>query len=91
MFQGCFLYNKKGPCYIWQPEIVIERKKAQAVINKLNKELKPCMREEWELNMGIRRIGLRNLPGLKLGWKFTKVTGKLVRNQGYGGINWWRY
>ena len=87
MFQGCFLYNKKGPYYIQQLEIAVERKKAQAVINKLNKELKPYMREEWELNIGIRRIGLRNRPRLKPGWKFTKATGKLVRNQGYGGIN----
>ena len=91
MFWGCFSYDKKGPCHIWQPETATERKKAQAVINKLNKELKPRMREEWELNTGIRRMGLRNLPGPKPGWRFTEATGKLVRNQGHGGIDWWRY
>ena len=91
MFQGCFLYNKKGPCHIQQLETAIEWKKAQAIINKLNKELKPYIQEEWELNTGTRRMGLRNRPGLKPKWKFTEVTGKLVRNQGYGGIDWWRY
>ena len=91
MFWGCFSYNKKGPCHIWQPETAAERKKAQAVIDKLNKELEPRMREEWELNTGIRRMGLRNRPGPKPGWKFTEATGKLVQNQGYGGIDWWRY
>ena len=91
MFWGCFLYDKKGPYYIWQLETAAERKNAQAVIDKLNEELEPRMREEWELNTGIRRIGLRNRPGLKPGWKFTEVTGKLVRNQGHGGIDWWRY
>lgn len=91
MFWGCFLYDKKGPCHIWQLETATERKKAQAVIDKLNEELEPRMREEWELNTGIRWMGLRNLPGPKLGWRFTEATGKLVRNQGHGGIDWWRY
>ena len=47
------------------------------------------MREEWELNTGIQRMRLRNLPRPKPGWKFTEATGKLVRNQGHGGIEWW--
>ena len=28
MFWGCFSYDKKGPCHIWQPETAVERKKA---------------------------------------------------------------
>ena len=91
MFWGCFSYNKKGPCHIWQLEIAAERKKAQAAIDKLNEELKPHMQQEWELNTGTRRIGLRNRPRPKLKWKFTEATGKLVQNQGHRGIDWWQY
>ena len=91
MFWGCFSYDKKGPYYIWQLETAAERKKAQDAIDKLNTELKPRMQQEQELNIGVKRIRLRNLSGPKPKWKFTKVTGKLVRNIGYRGVNQWRY
>ncbi len=37
-------------------------------------------------HMNIRR----NTPGKKPEWKFTKKTGKLVRD-GQGGVDWYRY
>jgi hypothetical protein len=39
----------------------------------------------------MRRMGLRNLPGKRPEWKFTKKTGKLVREAKKGGIDWYRY
>jgi hypothetical protein len=50
MFWGCFLYDKKGLCHIWKPEIKIERAAVQEEIDKLNKELELILCQEWELN-----------------------------------------
>ncbi|KAG5743841.1 hypothetical protein H9Q70_013451 [Fusarium xylarioides] len=77
MFWGAFSYDKKA--------------EAQKAINKINAELKPLMKEKWELTNGLRRLGLRNLPGKKPEWKWKKETGKLVREGKKGGIDWWRY
>ena len=41
MFWGCFTYDKKGPCYVWALETIVEKRKAQAKIDKLNIELEP--------------------------------------------------
>jgi len=60
MFWGCFSYDKKGPYHIWQPETATERKKAELSLTKLNEELEPIMQEQWELNIGIERLGLQN-------------------------------
>jgi len=32
MFWGCFSFDKKGPCYIWEDETLKERKEADAWI-----------------------------------------------------------
>jgi hypothetical protein len=86
MFWGCFTYNKIGPCYIWKREIAAEKKAAQIEINKLNEVLELEIRNNWELTNGVRRLGLRPKPGPKLTWRFTKDTGKLVRD-GKGGVD----
>ena len=39
----------------------------------------------------MHRIGLRNKPGTKPQWRWTKETGKAVREGKKGGIDWWRY
>ncbi|KAK2471400.1 hypothetical protein H9L39_17631 [Fusarium oxysporum f. sp. albedinis] len=39
----------------------------------------------------MRKVGLRNLPGKKPEWKWNEKNGKLVRKEGKGGIDWWRY
>ena len=90
IFQGYFSYNKKGPFYIWQPETATERKKADIALAKLNKELEPIMRTQWELNIGMARMGLRNQRGKKPQWKWNKENGKLTRGKGKG-IDWYRY
>jgi hypothetical protein len=91
MFWACFSYDTKGPCHIWKKETPAEKKAAQRAIDEMNEELEPRCREEWELNTAMRRVGLRNKPGVKPQWNWTKESGKLVRETGKGGIDWWRY
>jgi Transposase len=90
MFWGAFTYEKKGPFHCWASETAKEKKAATEAVEILNKELEPLMREQWELNNGMRRLGLRNLPGKKPEWKWKKENGKLTRGS-KGGIDWWRY
>ncbi|KAK6857764.1 hypothetical protein PG995_005463 [Apiospora arundinis] len=65
MFWGCFTYNRKGPCHAWGPETAAQRKAANAAIAALNEELELVKQAEWELENGMERLGLRNLPGRK--------------------------
>ena len=90
MFWGSFSYDRKGPCHIWKPETAQERKIAERQLNAMNAELEPILREEWELNMEMARLGLRGQRGKKPQWKWDKKHGKLVR-ESKGGIDWWRY
>jgi len=90
MFWGCFSYKKKGPCYCWKPETKKDKELSQKLIGEINKELEPILYTEWELEIGMKRVGLRNKPGKLPTWKFSKKTGKLVRGEGTG-IDWWRY
>jgi len=90
MFWGSFTYDRKGPYHCWLPEKKDEKKKAEKEIAKLNEELEPMMKENWELQNGMRRLELRNLPGPKPKWRWTTKNGKLTR-KGTGGIDWWRY
>ncbi|KAI1514453.1 hypothetical protein KJE20_07590 [Pyrenophora tritici-repentis] len=90
MFWGCFSYDKKGLCHVYQPETKTEKEDAAQKIEQLNAELKPIQREEWELSESMRRTGLRNKSGRKPQWRWTENTGKLVRTSG-GGVDWWRY
>ena len=90
MFWGCFTYDKKGPCHIWQPETAQEKKQAEKDLEEWNALLEPKLREEWELEIGISRLALRNRPGRKPQWKWDQKHGKLVRRKG-NGIDWYRY
>ena len=90
MFWGCFTYDRKGPCHAWIPETAAQRKAADIAIQALNDELEPMKRQEWELDNGMGRMGLRNKPGRKPKWKWDEKHGKLTRSGG-SGIDWWRY
>jgi transposase len=69
IFWGSFSYDRKGPCYCWRPETAQEKREADIQIARLNEELEPIMKEKWELENGIRRLNLRQLPGLKPTWR----------------------
>ncbi len=91
MFWGCFTYDRKGPCHIWEPETAQEKKAAEEELTLLNKLREPEYRQRWELENGIQPMGLRNKPGRKPQWQWSKKTGKLVRDAKGGGIDWYRY
>ena len=90
MFWGSFTYDQKGPCHCFLPEIVKEKQAAERHLKALNKAVEPELRANWELETAMNRLGLRNRPGRKPKWKFTKKNGFLVR-EGKGGIDWYRY
>lgn len=90
MFWGCFTYNKKGPCHCQTPETKKEKEDSITRIEELNKELEPLMKEQWELNTSMHRLGLRNKPGPQPEWKWNKKNGKVGRGKG-SGIDWYRY
>ncbi len=91
MFWGCFSYDKKGPYHIWRTETAKEKKACAEDLAAINKALEPECKLAWEMETGIRRLGLRNLPGKKPEWHFTAKTGKVTIEGKKGGITWYRY
>lgn len=91
MFWGCFSYEKKGPYHCWCPETAQEKQQATKTIDKLNEELEPIMKEQWELSTAMKRLDLRQLPGRKPQWRWNQKSGKLGRRSTKGGIDWYRY
>ena len=49
---------------------------------KINAELEPIAKAEWEINTVMRRTGLCNFGGKKPVWKWDKRHGKLTRGDG---------
>ena len=58
MFQGSFIYNRKGPYYIQALEIKIEYSITTTELIKINTKLEATVKKEQELTIAIRRIGL---------------------------------
>ena len=90
MFWGCFSYDRKGPAYCWSPETVREKKAADEVIANMNDTLEAAAKEKWELENGMKRLKLRQLPGKKPVWHWNQKNGKLARRKG-AGIDWYQY
>ena len=92
MFQGCFSYDQKGPCYIQEEETAKEKKEAKEYIDRENKKNESTKREEQELETAIRRVRIaRNIGGAKPKWIQCTKTGKLERTAKRGGIDQYRY
>ena len=91
MFWGCFSYDKKGPYHVWKIETAVDKKECAEDLVKINRALEPEAKLQWELETGVRRMGLRNLSDKKPEWKFTAKTGKVTIEGKKGGINWYRY
>jgi hypothetical protein len=49
MFWGCFSYDHKGPCHIWEPETIAIKKAAEKDLEELNAELELILKAEWHL------------------------------------------
>jgi hypothetical protein len=87
MFWGCFFYNKKGPCHVWEDETPKEKKTAEAWLEEKNTILEPICKAEWELENSMRRLQIRrNMLGKKPIWKWNKAHSKLVQDS-KGGID----
>ena len=91
MFWGSFSYDWKGPCHCWKPETKAEKAEAKTKLDEMNAALEASERLNWELTNGMRRLSTRNLPGKKPEWKWDEEHGKMIRKEGKGGIDWWRY
>lgn len=93
MLWGCFLYDKKGPCHIWEDETKAERAQADKWLEEQNKALDPVCKADWELETAMRRVGIRRrMPGKPPIQKWKKKTVKLVRDSNGGRwIDWHRY
>ena len=46
MFWGCFSYDKKEPCHVWQPETAQDKKKSEEYLQEMNKELESILQAE---------------------------------------------
>lgn len=91
MFWGCFSYERKGPCHCWLPETAAEKSAAEKALTKLNQDLEPYMKEQWEMETQMRRLNLRQQSrGRKPTWKWNQKNGKVTRRKGTG-IDWYRY
>ena len=88
MFQGSFSYERKGPYYCQTPETALERRNSELLIIEWNRELEPILREDWELQNGLRRLNLRQLPRSKPTQQWNQKIGKLSRQKSKGGIDW---
>ena len=82
MFQGNFLYYRKGLCYIWTPKTIQQQITVTPDFIKINAELELIARAEWELTTAIRRTGIRNLASKKPTQKWDKRHDKFVRGSG---------
>lgn len=58
MFWGLFSWYHKGPCHVWGPKTLKEKKKAEKDLKRLNALREPIVHKEWEMNTLMRRMGL---------------------------------
>ena len=93
MFWGCYSYDHKGPCFVWEKESKTAKAKADKDLQQRNAKREEDCRVDWELATATRRkLRLRSkAKGPSPQWKWSKATGKLVREGKAGGIDWYRY
>jgi len=96
MFWGCFSYDQKGPCYIWEDKTAAKKKFAITEIKRMNKEKEADDRLAWELEQQLHREAYfgrhgRRIGGVPTKWRHSKENRAYVREKGHGGIDWWRY
>jgi hypothetical protein len=95
IFCGCFSYHLKGACHIWKKETKKEQLAAQQNLDEINAKREPKYRARWEADQAAKDLLSlqqgRRRKGRRPEWKFTKKTGKLVRDGKRGGIDWYHY
>jgi hypothetical protein len=48
MFWGSFLYDKKGPYYIWEKETAQQKQERKANLDTKNTLIKKANKQKWE-------------------------------------------
>ena len=94
MFWGCFSYDYRGPCHVYQTESAAQKAAALHDLQQRNASIEATTRNDWELAQAARRhLNVHNAraKGKEPQWRFTKETGKLVREHKKDGIDWYRY
>lgn len=81
---------RRALTHCWNPETKREKDANEKLLQEMNDLIEPWRKEEWELETGRQRMGLRNQPGQKPIWKWNAQNGKLTRKS-KGGIDWLRY
>jgi transposase len=96
MFWGCFSYEKRGPCHIWEKETVQQKKDRKADLDTRNSLIEKANKQKWEkqqrkwLREWTKAYG-RKPGGVRKVWKYNEETGAFVVKNRRGGINWYRY
>jgi hypothetical protein len=96
MFWGAFLYDKKGPCHVWEDETKAEKLACKVELDRRNALRVDDDRASWQLKQDLeyseyRRIHGRKKPGKQPQFRHSAGNGAYVREKGKGGIDWWRY
>lgn len=92
MFWGCISTLGTGPCHIYRPLNAKTRKAMEEIVEQLNIEREPELRQQWELVNAAKRIHIdRNQPGARAQWKFNAANGKLVLQGKDGNVDWYRH
>ena len=91
MFWGSFSYYEKGPCYIWEPEIVAEKKASKKDLEERNAKVKAEYRRVWDEKVKEAKEYFekykRNKGGLKPKWVYNKKNRAIIWERGRGGID----
>jgi hypothetical protein len=48
MFWGSFSFSKKGPCYVWEKEILQEKRDCKANLNARNSLIEKANKQKWK-------------------------------------------
>ncbi len=92
MFQGCFLYNKKGLCHVQDPKTIEEKKERKADLDTQNTFIEKAYKAKQtkDYNKQIRDYikDYRRRPSRKQRKQvYNKANSAIVYKLGRGGIN----
>ena len=87
MWWSAFSWDFKSTPHIWQPETGAEKEAAKADLNIRNAARIVEDENNWRLNSGMGRVGLRGVLGRRPEFRHIEETGAYVRKARRGGIN----
>lgn len=97
MFWGCFTYDKKGPCHVWEKQSAADKIAMNKDLDARNKRIEVANKRKWQktqrewLKKWIDDHDGRRPGGVRKKWVHNEDNGAFVVRPGRGGINWYRY